>query len=295
MSEEKAGSLVKIGDIDLAPLGKAAEKLIDVLSRGIGLAYKPIHEVRMAKARATVAEVRESSRQELDDIVWNRMVANEKRRQSNAESIVALALPHMEADCSDEPPSEDWLNRFFADSEDVSNEQLQELWARLLAREVSSPGRVSKRTLSLVKDLSSVEAQLFSSLAALTWVVDDSKEAFVLHAWPHTTGVAYPMGPVPLDTFGLPTRSILELRSLGLIMDSDATVSLFDTPLVTYAGRKYSISIERPESCDLCVIPLSRVGCELLGACHVEQNDSYLAACVRRFGASRIAIKPIGS
>lgn len=92
-------------------------------------------------------------------------------RNAEADAIdrevnVAKAILHAEDALRDDPqpPPEDrvdtdWLNKWRLGAGEVSSETLQQLWGRLLAGEVRSPGRYSLRCLGFLRDLTSKEAQ----------------------------------------------------------------------------------------------------------------------------------------
>jgi hypothetical protein len=61
--------------------------------------------------------------------------------------------------------SEDWIHRFFRYAEDISNEEMQALWGKILAGEVKHPKTYSLRTLELVKNLTQEEGALFQRIA----------------------------------------------------------------------------------------------------------------------------------
>jgi hypothetical protein len=59
----------------------------------------------------------------------------------------------------------DWFVRFFEDAGNVSDEMMQELWAKILAGEVKQPGRFSLRTLETLKNMSQEEARALKAVA----------------------------------------------------------------------------------------------------------------------------------
>ncbi|WP_152535164.1 DUF2806 domain-containing protein, partial [Candidatus Synechococcus spongiarum] len=61
----------------------------------------------------------------------------------------------------DHDPDPDWAARFFDCTQDVSSEDLQKLWGRILAGEVKSPGQTSLRTLSILRDMTQQDAKNF--------------------------------------------------------------------------------------------------------------------------------------
>lgn len=58
----------------------------------------------------------------------------------------------------------DWLMRFFDAVGNISNEELQQLWGRVLANEIVRPKACSLRTLDMIRNMSPEEAETFSVL-----------------------------------------------------------------------------------------------------------------------------------
>lgn len=99
----------------------------------------------------------------------SRVVVEEVRRQINMESIAVQAAEEMPKTISGKPVDPDWTSSFFESAKDVSDEEMQRLWARVLADEVAQPGSFKKRTLDLLKVLTKREADLFSRLCRFAW------------------------------------------------------------------------------------------------------------------------------
>ena len=88
-----------------------------------------------------------------------------RKRVANVKSIADHAAEQLgEMEVRDHDPDPDWAARFFDIAQDVSSEDLQKLWARILAGEVETPGRTSLRTLSILKNVSQSEAKQFEAL-----------------------------------------------------------------------------------------------------------------------------------
>ncbi|MCD6056317.1 MAG: hypothetical protein K0R12_1279 [Gammaproteobacteria bacterium] len=66
---------------------------------------------------------------------------------------------------SEEAVDQDWLTQWFEYAGLVSEEKLQQLWGKILAGEVKSPGKYSLRTLNLIKQLNKKDAESISKLA----------------------------------------------------------------------------------------------------------------------------------
>lgn len=78
------------------------------------------------------------------------------------EAMKALPEHHT---VSDDPVDADWAPRYFDAVKDVSRDDMRRRWGRLLAGELVRPGSFSLRTLDVLHNLSSADAQLFDRVA----------------------------------------------------------------------------------------------------------------------------------
>lgn len=67
-------------------------------------------------------------------------------------------------DISDEPVNQTFLNHWREEAELIGDDDLRELWAKLLVEETCKPNSISPRTLSVVKNLSRQDAEAFERL-----------------------------------------------------------------------------------------------------------------------------------
>ena len=104
----------------------------------------------------------------LGALVDQRIQFQEQKRQSNIESVVQQAALELgDEEVQDHQVDHDWTARFFSDVQDVSSEQMQALWAKILAGEVTRPGSISIRTLSILRNLNQDVASLFTRLCCI--------------------------------------------------------------------------------------------------------------------------------
>lgn len=109
---------------------------------------------------------------EFDPELISRIVATKDqsqsiRREANVANAVLVAedvLAQSEAEPRNEPIEDDCLFRWEEYAGQVSSEELQELWGRVLAGEIAEPGSKSLRLLEFLKTISKSEAQLVESL-----------------------------------------------------------------------------------------------------------------------------------
>src|SRR5690606_25427708 len=111
-----------------------------------------------------------------------------------------------EQSVTDEPLDEDWKTRFFNIAEDISNEEMQSLWGKILAGEIKQPKSYSLRTLELLKNLSKEEAEVFTKFAQLRITTANNN---VIYNEDH--------GEFLKSEFGITFLDRLLLTELGLI------------------------------------------------------------------------------
>lgn len=173
---------------DVLGLADPLTKLFETVACGVGKLYEPIHVKRMAKAKAeelklisdTIGEnihlpicyqngtigIDTSDANDLVQRAQNRFLFQQMKKQQNIESVVANAYNELESKTtvSDKPVDEDWISSFFDFVANISSEQMQYIWGKLLAGEIENPGSFSIRTLDILRKLSQDEAQQFMEL-----------------------------------------------------------------------------------------------------------------------------------
>ncbi len=172
--------------------GKPIEKLIEVISNGIGTLYKPRSIRNEADAKAYEIEIIEDAKSkslaagkqneaETYLRIQERLLFKESRRQKNIDQIAEKAAKQLqqEQSVSEEPVNKDWSKRFFNITEDVSDEEMQEIWAKILAGEIKKPQSYSLRTLELLKNLSKWEAETFMKFAG--FAISSGNVSFILN------------------------------------------------------------------------------------------------------------------
>ena len=123
-----------------------------------------------ANARATLVSPDSTVQGQIDfgTTVAQRIQFQEEKRQSNIGAVVSLAAAELEGkEVEDQEPDHDWTARFFNDIQDVSTEEAQLLYAKVLAGQVERPGSISIRTLSILRNLDQATAGLFRNFCSL--------------------------------------------------------------------------------------------------------------------------------
>lgn len=266
--------------------GKPIEKLIEVISQGIGTLYRPRAIRKEADSEAYKIGVIEKAKSnaiaegkiidlELYENIQQRIVYQETRKQINIDNIAQIAGNQLNQEqvVSDEKIENDWTTRFFNIAEDISDEEMQNLWGRILAGEIKKPKSFSIRTLELLKNLSKEEAEVFTKLSNLKIFAGNTSMVFNQDD-----------GKFLEDEFGIKFTDRLLLNELGLISsennlefsfnptDTDKKINFIEF------GNK-GIFIERPENTPkqaISVLVFTKVGSELSKLIDPEPNINYI-------------------
>lgn len=77
------------------------------------------------------------------------------------------------------------MHSFFDYSKDVSNEDAQIIWAKILAGEIAQPGSFYKRTLSVLRDIEAFEAKWFADMCQFV-ICNSIVEMSLLKYYPYS-------------------------------------------------------------------------------------------------------------
>ena len=156
-------SLIKID----GKISEPATALINKISDAVGGLYKPYQIRRVAKAEAEAEIIKEQAQIKITNLqrrALARFVSEEAKKQENIESITEKAIPQLDDSSNPQNMENDWIANFFDKCRIVSDEEMQVLWAKVLASEANSPGTYSKRTVNSLGSLDKRDAQLFTTL-----------------------------------------------------------------------------------------------------------------------------------
>lgn len=186
---------------DVLGLSEPLTKLVETVSCGVGKLYEPTHIRRLAKAKAE--EIKIISDAVTDNLnlpisyqngeigidatdanglvqrAQNRFLFQQMKKQQNIEAVVANAYVELDKTTvvSSTPVDEDWISSFFDFVANVSNEQMQILWGKVLAGEIEKPDSFSIRTLDILRKMTQEDAHCFSKIVPFVLKCPGNKEA----------------------------------------------------------------------------------------------------------------------
>jgi hypothetical protein len=215
-----------------------------------------------------------------------RFFEEEGKRQSNIEDITRKALPLLKEKSSPDKVDDDWITNFFDKCRIVSDEDMQQLWSKVLAGEANTPGAFSRRTINLMADLDKGDAELFARLCGYGWAIHNSVFPLIFD----TNSEVY-------ARTGIHLWQLTHLESLGLIqLDSFGGFSYSRMPkrtTVFYYGRPVELTFAQDGENQLEIgkVLLTRAGHELVRVCDSAPVDGFFDYVYDRWAAQTLVPK----
>ena len=268
MSDDKSISLVNLGQ-----LSQPANTLIKKVSSAVGGIFEPWQIKRVAKAEAEASLIKAKAEIEITDLhrrAMHRFVEEEANRQENMEAITEKAIPQLEDGSDPSKMEDDWVTNFFDKSRIVSDNEMQDLWASVLAGEANSPGSYSRRTVNFLGDLDKRDAELFSALCSFGWFVG----AFTPLIFDNQASI--------YNEKGLNFSTVTHLDSIGLIQFNNLSgfsrTGLPKNFTVAYCGEPLNLTMEKEEDNRLSIgkVLLTQVGIELARVCQAPGVEGFV-------------------
>ena len=255
---------------------RKTKDVLNKLSNAIGILYKPNNIRRMAKANKTAEEL-EIEKEDLRRRAEYRRREEDAAHQIRMESVVLKALPDINEDANPDSLDDDWKANFFDKCRNVSDKDMQSLWARVLAGEVNAPGTYSKRTLSCISDLGKKEAELFTTLCGFGWLIGEM------------VPIVFDSNEGMYNKHGVNFSTLSHLDSIGLVnFNSVIDVQRQHLPKkfsISYYGRKLALEMPNDTKNTLSVgnVRLTQIGQELAPICGSKPVSGFWEYVIKKW------------
>jgi hypothetical protein len=194
--------------------------------------------------------------------------ADALRQEVSIAKAVIYAEEELHKDSSEPPqdsPQDDWLLRWRECAAGVSTDELQQIWGKVLAGEVKSPGRFSLRTLEFLRNLSQAEAQAIERISP-----------FVI------SGVLYRGDDDMLEAEGVSFSDLLAMQELGVLAgvdglgleitwNSDAPTS-FQKALTCHGALILATALDASKIIKLKISAVTAIGKQVLSLGNFSPN-----------------------
>lgn len=282
------GEFLEIAKVMVQP----TMKLLDMCGSAIGTMYEPRHIRNLADAEAYKIKQLSTAITESDNLpiaykngdismstvnfedFAKRAEFRTKyqllREQKNIESVVGKAYQELlnAPEVVNDPVDEDWSARFFNIVKEINTEEMQHIWSKILAGEITNPGNFSMRTLETIRNITRDEAAAFQRI--IPCIVHSGSDMFIT-----SSNDIY-------EKYGISYTDILQLDECGLMVSS-GTLTLTQTiqeenRIFIWTDDRAMISSASPEQpCKISygIHTLTRAGKELFSILNHAPNNDY--------------------
>ncbi|GAA0553491.1 hypothetical protein FHS83_001623 [Rhizomicrobium palustre] len=269
-------SLINFGD-----LSKPVTTLIEKISDAVGGIARPGQIISVAKAEAKAEIIRAEARIEISDLerrAMERMFREEAQKQENIENITAKALPLLKEDAKPDQIEKDWLTYLFDRARLFSDDEMQMLWAKILADEANTQNSFSRRTIEIVASMDKRDARLFTKFCSFCWDIpskipvifsEDNRQVYA------DQGIHFSLLE-HLDAIGLLRHSP---NANFLLTEQSTTID------ASYFGERVKIANPGSQPLEVGEAMFTRAGSELATICVAEKNEAYFEHVLAVWGA----------
>jgi hypothetical protein len=187
------------------------------------------------------------------------------KQHTNQEIIVKFAAQFMAPTAKPETVNPDWLSVFMDYAKNVSIEEMQLVWGKLLATEVSDPGTVPQKVMYILATLDPDTARDFNTLLSNSLVTSEGNYIPIVQ---HSHDAV------------LDTENMEELVSAGLVYLQSFLGFGVDLPSRTLSYFDTVIRIDDDHIRNGCML-LSKCGQTLAHIIKVEKDDQFIERCVK--------------
>ena len=204
------------------------------------------------------------------------------RKQENIEEIMEKTFDFCVNKSIDKRPDLDWFNRYITLAEDVSNKTMQDLWAKILAGELTRPGSYSLKALKVFRDMSIVDAKLLAKACSLAVKDQSKKNIRILSGTYQQPGLFNFFNKdrqqhINLSHFGLNYADILSLADNHLIYKQESESNMMASGEALnfyYNGAPLKLSCKKPNIA-IQFYKFTPIGTELANLISDKPNNDF--------------------
>ncbi len=204
------------------------------------------------------------------------------RKQQNIENIIQKTLGYCANLDIKQRTDHDWFDCYITLAEGVSNQTMQDLWAKILAGELVKPGSFSFKALKIFREMSIYDAKLLAKACSLAVQDQNKKNIRLISGTYQKPGLwnffsKQRQQYINLSHFGLNYADLLALAENHLIylQESELNLDHKDEKLnFYYNGLPLKFSAKRANTC-LQFYKFTPLGAELAYLISDKPNNDF--------------------
>ncbi len=297
MCDKIKGALETVSNMD-EPTKNIFLKLLGKLGDVTGFWVKghlalPLEEKKMALEEKKMALEEKRMVLEAQKLIVNEMATDQSidqieryavvasiqkmaKEYENQAKIVFQSGKYLKNDAQPEKIDADWIFDFMDKAGKISNEEMQQIWGRILAQKANQPSTISKKMLRIIFEISREEAETFMKLVSVC--IDIYEDGNFIETVP----VVVENGDNSNKKYGISYQNLVDIESMGLInLDIKSNfVYEADKFMEFRYGDKTVTSINPKQSLRFGSVLFTKAGQELLQICvRTYDKEKYTRIC----------------
>ena len=220
----------------------------------------------------------------IEDRCRKRARLSSLRKQKNIETIMEKTYHFCGSKSIDKRTDLDWFNRFITLAEDVSNNTMQDLWAKILAGELARPNTYSLKALKVFRDMSIADAKLLAKACSLAVKDKTKKNIRLISGCYQQPGLLNFFSKerqqyISLSQFGLNYADLLSLADNHLIFIQESESGIWaNNELInfSYSGVPLKLTSKKA-NISLQFYKFTAIGVELANLIGDKANDDFMS------------------
>ena len=202
------------------------------------------------------------------------------QKQHNVESIINKSFKFLPPEVvSPEMPDQEWVLDFFDLCQNCSNEEVQEIWAKLLADKVDNPKAHSRRLMHTIKLLEVIEARIFNNMSKCFCELTLGGGDEELDDLGLNFGTVWVAGDTVVieeedDAFKIDYDTCLTLEEIGLLSNKEyfGEDDILSEIAFLQDGKKETYQLQ---NATISIFEFTKIGHELFKVANHELNPAY--------------------
>lgn len=204
-----------------------------------------------------------------------RLQYQQAKKEYNIESVLGKTVLELgdKTPESKEDVDEDWYTRFFNIVEDISDDEMQTLWSKILAGEVLKPRTYSFRLLELLKNISKEELNLILKIAPFV----SADFIFYYEGMLEKYNITYSM-ILSLDEIGVINSDSFIQKEFFLAPNESKKIMFFNDTIICLAKN---ISSEN-KKVSIPIFKITEIGIKIFKLAKINNNMDFLKESLSR-------------
>ncbi len=206
------------------------------------------------------------------------------RKQKNIENIMKKSLGYCDNADVNHRADHDWFSHYIHLAEGISNQTMQDLWAKILTGELSKPGSFSLKALKVFREMSILDAKLLAKACSLAVQDQNQKNRRLISGVYLQPGLwnffsKHRQQYINLSHFGLNHADLLALAENHLIYIQESELNLATSPeklTMNYNGIAIHLTAKKNNT-NIQFYKFTPIGTELARLITDKPNPDFLA------------------